>query len=126
MPRSLNHHGIPLTEISRLRTTSDEQSTASGEALIPEVYIAVELRWLIIPIASVILTLLFLLMIIFQSARSGVPAWRLSQIQPLLSLDQSAAKALSLPDASKRPEERAKELEMRLGQGADGQWRLFT
>ena len=93
--------------------------------MIPEVYIAVELRWLIIPIASVILTLLFLSMIILESDQCGIPSWRSSQIKPLLSLDQSAAKVLSLPDASMRPEERAKELEMRLEQGADGQWKLF-
>lgn len=107
-----------------LRTTSDEKSSAPGEAMIPEVYIAVEFRWLIAPIASVILALLFLLMIILESAQWGIPSWRSSQIKPLLSLDPSAAKALSLPGASKRPEERAKELEMRLEQGADGQWKL--
>ena len=121
----MHHHDIQLTKIARLRTTSDEKSSASGEASIPEVYIAVELRWLIIPIASVILTLFFLLMIIYESAQSGIPAWRLSQVQPLLSLDQSAAEALSLSDTDKRPEERAKELEMTLKKGADGQWRLF-
>lgn len=97
--------------------------------MLPEVYISVELKWLTIPIASVILSLLFLLIIIFESARSGVPAWRLSQVKPLLSLDPSAAQALSSSppdlDASQRPEVRAKELEMRLGQGMDGQWRLF-
>jgi len=95
-------------------------------AATPEIYIAVEFRWLIIPIASVILTLLFLLAIIFESARRGIPAWRLSQIKPLLHLDQSVAEALCLPDAIMLSEDRAKEVNVKLEQGADRQWRLYA
>lgn len=120
---------IWLIEISRLRVTSDEKTTTPGVAETPKIYIAVEFRWLIVPIISVILALLFLLATMSESARRGIPAWRMSQIKPLLSLDQSAAEVLSPSPPPEMtigpPENRAKELKLRLKQGDDQQWRLF-
>ena len=99
-------------------------STAPGTAKTPEVHIAVEFRWLIVPIASVILSLILLSAVIFETARTGAPAWKASSIAALLSLDHDAANAIALQDHSRSLDERARNLALRLKQGGKREWTL--
>ena len=108
----------------RLRTTSDQQSIAPGTALEPDVHIEVDFRWLILPIASVILSLVLLLTVMFETARSGVPAWKMSNIAALLSIDHGAGKAIASQDHTRRLDERASNLAVKLKRGDDRGWFL--
>ena len=111
-------------ESLRLRTTSDNNSTAPGIAEALETHIAVQFRWLIVPIASVILSLILLSAVIFETARSGAPAWKASSIAALLSLDHDAGNAIASQDHSRSLDERARDLALRLKQGENRQWTL--
>ncbi|KAL9105116.1 MAG: hypothetical protein Q9163_000034 [Psora crenata] len=120
--KMLDNLAIGMT--NALRTTSDLNSTTAGFAQAPQVHIAVQFRWLIVPIASVILSLILLSAVIFETARSGVPAWKMSSIGALLSLDHDAGSAIASQDHNRPLDERARDLTLRLKQGGDQQWIL--
>ncbi|KAL8716979.1 MAG: hypothetical protein Q9225_005740 [Loekoesia sp. 1 TL-2023] len=117
-------NNLTTSMTNALRTTSDNPSTAPGIAETPEVHIAVEFRWLIVPIASVILSLILLSAVIFETPRSGAPAWKASFIAALLSLDHDAGNAIASQDHSRSLNERARDLSLRLKQGGNRQWTL--
>lgn len=100
--------------LRRLRYSSDENPTIPGIASEPVIYIFVNFRWLIVPILSTILSLFFLLTVIFETTRSGVPAWKASPIAALLSLDHDAGSAIAAQDHSRSLDARARELTLRL------------
>ena len=116
---------LTFTSKKRLRTTSDVSSTAPGNATTYQVYISVDFRWLIVPIASVIFAFIFLLAVMAESRRCGVPAWKSSQTAALLCLDEAARKQVGPLDTAKRTMgKRADGVRVRLQrEGRDG-WQL--
>ena len=96
----------------------------------PEIYIVVDFRWLILPIISVIFALIFLVAVMIESAQCGIPAWKMSQIVPLLSLDQSAAELMvsssSNPAVEKSLRARAMDVQIKLEQGKEGIWKMYA
>ncbi|KAI4233434.1 MAG: hypothetical protein LQ349_004416, partial [Xanthoria aureola] len=107
-----------------LRETAVQKDKARGVAAVPEIHIAVQFRWLAGPIASVILSFIFLLAVIFQTSHRGVPPWKMSSIAGLLSLDHETAQLIASQDHGTSLKSRAKALRVRLCQGDDQGWRL--
>lgn len=105
--------------------SGDEIVQIPGTALEPVIYISVNFHWLILPSLSLILTLLFLLAVIFETARSGVPAWKASPIAALLALDHDAGSAIAAQDHSRSLDARARELTLRLKSGGKQGWFLW-
>ena len=104
--------------------SADKIVNIPGTASEPVIYIIVSFRWLILPILSIILTLFFLLAVIFETARSGVPAWKASPIAALLALDHDAGVAIAAQDHSRSLDVRARELTLRLKSGGKQGWFL--
>ena len=48
-----------------------------------EVFISVDFWWLVLPIATVLSTLILLLIVMLQSRRYGVPPWKSSQLDTM-------------------------------------------
>ncbi|KAL8710173.1 MAG: hypothetical protein Q9220_005256 [cf. Caloplaca sp. 1 TL-2023] len=105
-------------------TTAGQKDTAPGIASVPEIHIAVQFRWLAVPIASVILSFIFLLLVIFKTSRHGIPTWKMSSVAAILSIDRDTAQLIASQDHSAPLSSRAKALRLRLGQGDDLDWRL--
>lgn len=59
-----------------MRITSDNKATASGTASRDEIYVDVEFRWLIVPILSIVLSLVFLVFVMVETRMKDVPAWK--------------------------------------------------
>lgn len=59
-----------------LRTTSNLPATAPGTATYNEIYISVDFRWLILPILSIVLSLVFLVAVAVETRRKEVPVWK--------------------------------------------------
>ena len=59
-----------------LRTTSNDPATAPGIAIYNEPFISVDFRWLILPILSVALSLVFLVAVVVETRRKEVPVWK--------------------------------------------------
>lgn len=101
-----------------MRTTSNETTQIPATATKIEVYIAVNFYWLILPIAAVLLTLLLVAIVVFESKSRHIPAWKSSQLAALLSIDSGTSMALvdaSITQAQNLPVRLAKE---------DGKWLL--
>ena len=94
----------------RLRMSGDQNETLSGYASEPVIYIVISFRWLIVPVLSTILALVFLLAVMVETARHGIPAWKASPIAALLALDQDASGAIAAQDHTKSVNERASEI----------------
>ncbi|KAL9629941.1 MAG: hypothetical protein Q9164_006653 [Protoblastenia rupestris] len=122
LKKMLDNLGTGMT--NALRTTADQAATFPGVAQSPENYIAVEFRWLIVPILSVILSLIFLSAVIYATAQSGVPVWKTSPIAALLSLDHDVGSAIASQDHTRSLDERANDLALQLKQGGDSSWVL--
>ena len=123
---SNNGYNPLKASLLRLRTTADQAATFPGVAQSPEIHIAVEFRWLVVPIISVILSLIFLSAVAFATARSGVPVWKTSPIAALLSLDHDVGSAIASQDHTRSLDERANDLALQLKQGGDSSWVLET
>lgn len=102
-----------------MRTTSNDTMQIPATATQIEVYIAVNFYWLILPTVAVLLTLLLLAVVVFESKSRHIPAWKSSQLAPLLSIDSETRMALA--DASIRE---AEKLPVRLVKGEDEKWLL--
>ncbi|KAL8946877.1 MAG: hypothetical protein Q9222_006782 [Ikaeria aurantiellina] len=122
LSKMLDNLAIGMT--NSLRETTGQKATASGIAGVPEIHIEVQFGWLVIPIASVILSLIFLSAVICQTSQQGVPPWRMSPIAALLSLDHETAHLIASQDHGVSLNSRAKALKVRLGQGENQEWRL--
>lgn len=59
-----------------LRTTSNNQSNVFGIANYDEIYISVNFRWLILPMLSIALSLIFLVAVALVTRRREVPLWK--------------------------------------------------
>lgn len=59
-----------------LRTTSDINANTLGTASIDEVHIEVDFRWLIVPILSIALSLVFLVLVMAETRKRDVPVWK--------------------------------------------------
>ena len=59
-----------------LRTSSNIPATAPGTANYNEIYISVDFRWLVLPILSIALSLVFLVAVAVETKRKGVPVWK--------------------------------------------------
>ncbi|KAG8533521.1 uncharacterized protein KY384_002307 [Bacidia gigantensis] len=87
------HH--PLTN-SSMRTTADYSNLAVGTVSYTEIFIKVNFFWLILPIAAVLWVLMFLVIVIIQSKRAGIPAWKTSQLQAMQVLEPGVRDGLRL------------------------------
>lgn len=110
--------------LSRLRQTAGQKDTAAGVAAVPEIHIALQFRWLAAPIASVILSFIFLSAVIFKTSQHGVPLWKMSSIAAVLSLDHETAQLINSQDYNAPLSSRTKALRVRLGPGSDHGWIL--
>ena len=103
----------------RMRTTSDTNDPVLGRATYSEAYIAINFRWLIVPIVSVLLALLLLVAVVISSRRAGLPAWKDSQTRALLAIE---------PETRLRVDgvasETVRAFPVRLHEGEDRRWRL--
>ena len=102
-----------------MRTTSNETTQIPATATKIEVYIAVNSYWLILPIAAVLLALLLLAIVVFESKSRHIPAWKSSQLAALLSVDSGTRMALF--DANTRE---AEKIPVRLAIGEGEKWLL--
>ena len=78
---------------------------------------------MIVPIAAVILSMVFLLMTIELSRRSKVPAWKSSLLALLLSLSSSLRRDIGGAKGTLDMQERAQGRNVRL-EAKDGQWQI--
>ncbi|KAL8760621.1 MAG: hypothetical protein Q9184_003202 [Pyrenodesmia sp. 2 TL-2023] len=122
LTRMLDNLAVGMT--NSLRETAGQKDKAAGVAAVPEIHIAVQFRWLAAPIASVILSFIFLAAIIFKTSQRGVPPWKMSPIAAVLSLDHQTAQLINNQDHNAPLSSRAKALGVRLGPGSDHGWIL--
>ncbi|KAK8859694.1 hypothetical protein PGQ11_010428 [Apiospora arundinis] len=66
-----------------MRTTQNNITTVNGTALINETYIHIEWKWLALPIAISVLSLVLLITVMINSRSHGVDVWKSSSL-PLL------------------------------------------
>lgn len=109
--------------MSRLRTTTDLGYNVSGTSTSFEVYIDIEWVWMVVPIATVILSLIFLLVTIRLSRRSKIPAWKSSLLAVLLGLSPQTRSDFGGIRRPKEMEATAKDKNVRLEANA-GQWQV--
>ncbi|KAL8980961.1 MAG: hypothetical protein Q9205_004112 [Flavoplaca limonia] len=118
----------PYTDLTnakaRLRTTTDIPDNFPGTSTSFEVYIQIEWAWMIVPITTVILSLIFLLITIHQSRQRKIPAWKSSLLAVLLSLSSETRSDLGGIIRTKEMEEMAKKKYVRL-ESNGGQWQIM-
>ncbi|KAK4694881.1 hypothetical protein P7C71_g2768, partial [Lecanoromycetidae sp. Uapishka_2] len=59
-----------------MRSTSDHPSNITGTSTYEETFISVDFRWLVLPIFSIALSLLFLVAVALVTRKSEVPLWK--------------------------------------------------
>ena len=92
-----------------------------------DIYFQVSWPWLIVPILSILITLIFFTVTVLRSWRSRIPAWKSSQLASLQALNPSfrvklgvgMAKASELEELVRR-----KGVDVRLSQVEGGKWEL--
>ena len=101
----------------RMRTNSTLAASNTGRATSWQPYINVDLRWLMAPIAAVIIALNLLFYVALESKRVGLPPWKDSQIRSLLALDPSARRHIDRLEYSE-----VQHTPVRLVQSEHGWW----
>ncbi|CAO1602441.1 hypothetical protein XANCAGTX0491_006050 [Xanthoria calcicola] len=106
-----------------LRTTTDVPDNIRGTPSSFEVYIQIEWAWLIVPIAAVGLSLIFLLLTMYLSRKRKIPAWKSSLLAVLLGLTSEARRDWGTIRRPREMEETAKARSIRL-EANGGQWQM--
>ncbi|KAI4089333.1 MAG: hypothetical protein LQ344_005465 [Seirophora lacunosa] len=114
---------LAVSMSNALRTTTDLGYNVSGTSTSFEVYIDIEWVWMVVPIATVILSLIFLLVTIRLSRRSKIPAWKSSLLAVLLGLSPQTRSDFGGIRRPKEMEATAKDKNVRLEANA-GQWQV--
>lgn len=108
----MDSFAISLT--NALRTTSDLIETHPGIATTNEVYIQIVWPWMILPIASVSLSLIFLMLTMSLTKRRKIPVLKSSLLAALLGLDTDSRKALGSITSAAAMEQHAGQQNVRL------------
>ena len=108
---------------ARLRTTTDIPDNVTVTPTSFEVYIQIEWAWMSVPIATVILSLVFLLITIHQSRQRKIPAWKSSLLAFLLGLSSETRSELGGIIRPKEMEGMAKKKNIRL-ESNGSQWQI--
>ena len=108
---------------ARLRTSTDIPDNFRGTSTSSEFYIHIVWAWMSVPIATVILSLIFLLITIHQSWQRRIPAWKSSLLAVLLGLSSETRSELGGIIRPKEMEEMAKKRNVRL-ESNGGQWQI--
>lgn len=108
----------------RLRTTSELPATVNGTSSSFEVYIQIQWAWMIVPIATLVLSLILLLLTIYLSRRSRIPAWKSSLLAVMFSLNSETRRDVGGMANPLSMEERAKGRRVRLV-AEGGQWSIL-
>lgn len=124
---SANPNPSPPVRHRSLRTTSTAPASQTGAASTMEIYFQVTWPWLIVPILSILLTLLLLVLTIRRSRRHNIPPWKSSQLAALQALNPGIRARLGdgLAKNSELEEMVRREgVHVRLRRGAAGRWEL--
>ncbi len=92
LTQQMDNFAISLT--NALRTTSDLIETHPGIASTNEVYIQIAWPWMILPIASICLSLIFLVLTMSLTKRRMIPVLKSSLLAALLGLDTDTKRDL--------------------------------
>lgn len=92
LAQRMDNFAISLT--NALRTTSDLIETHPGIASTIEVYIQIVWPWMIVPVASIFLSLIFLVLTMSLSKRRKIPVLKSSLLAALLGLDTDTRRDL--------------------------------
>ncbi|KAL8703517.1 MAG: hypothetical protein Q9201_003302 [Fulgogasparrea decipioides] len=114
---------LSVSMSNAMRTVSDLPGNVSGTSSSFEVYIEIQWAWMIVPIAAVVLSLIFLLSTIYLSRRSKIPAWKSSLLAHLSSLNTEMRKDVGGMREPLSMKNRAKSLNVRL-EADDRQWQI--
>ncbi|MCJ1475704.1 hypothetical protein MMC13_004367 [Lambiella insularis] len=109
-----------------LRTTSTTPGTQPGLSSTTDVYFRVTWAWLVVPVLSIPLTLLFFALTAARSARHNVPAWKANRLAVLRALSPGVRARLGEGMARNSEMEgalRREGVEVRLMRG-EGGWEL--
>lgn len=85
---------VAISMTNSLRTSSIYPLNQTAQGTTYEVYFDVSWPWLIVPILSVPLTILFLGIVIFAGRRHHIPAWKTSTLASLQALNPNVRAAL--------------------------------
>ncbi|KAI4252523.1 MAG: hypothetical protein L6R42_007923 [Xanthoria sp. 1 TBL-2021] len=114
---------LAVSMSNALRTTTDVPDNITGTSSSFEVYIQIEWAWMIVPIAAVLLSLVFLLLTMHLSRKSKIPAWKSSLLAVLLGLDSETRRHWRAIRRPKEMEETSKSKNVRL-EANGGQWQI--
>ena len=92
LAQRMDNFAISLT--NALRTTSDLIETLPGIASANKVYIQIVWPWMLLPIASIILSLVFLVLTMSLTKRRKIPVLKSSLLATLLGLDTDTRRDL--------------------------------
>ena len=112
LSKKMDNFATSLT--NALRTTSELVDTLPGTASFSEVYIQIQWPWMIVPIASVLLSFLFLVLTMALTKRRRIPVLKSSLLAVLVSLDTDARKGLGGINSPAAMEKRVGERNVRL------------
>ncbi|KAL8865305.1 MAG: hypothetical protein Q9174_006958, partial [Haloplaca sp. 1 TL-2023] len=74
---------LAVSMTNGLRNTSNMPAVATGVVTSFEVYIQIQWGWMVVPIATVMLSLVFLILTMYLSRYNGIPAWKSSVLAAL-------------------------------------------
>ncbi|KAL8666618.1 MAG: hypothetical protein Q9168_007445 [Polycauliona sp. 1 TL-2023] len=114
---------LAVSMSNALRTSTDVPDVVKGTSSSFQVYIEIEWTWMIVPIITVILSLVFLLLTIYSSRQSRIPAWKSSLLAVLFGLGSDTRSGLGVLGPPKEMEAKAKDKNVRL-ESAGGQWQI--
>ncbi|KAI4234003.1 MAG: hypothetical protein LQ349_004076 [Xanthoria aureola] len=114
---------LAVSMSNALRTTTDVPDNIRGTPSSFEVYIQIEWAWLIVPVAAVGLSLVFLLLTIYLSRKRKIPAWKSSLLAVLLGLTSETRRDWGAIRRPREMEETAKGRSIRL-EANGGQWQM--
>lgn len=114
---------VPVDAQARLRTTTDLPDNFEGTSTSFEVYIQIEWAWIIVPIATILLSLVFLLLTIRSSRQQRIPAWKSSLLAVLLGLNSETRNEMGATRGTKEMEAMAERRNVRL-EGSGGRWQI--
>ncbi|KAL8850900.1 MAG: hypothetical protein Q9221_004213 [Calogaya cf. arnoldii] len=116
-------HNLAVSMTNILRTTTETPDIVPGIVTSNEVHFQFLRGWMAVPIASVILSLIFLLLTMYLSQRRKIPAWKTSILAIISSPSSALRRHLG---GAKRPlqmEEQAQGRSVRL-EASGGQWQI--
>ncbi|KAL9580095.1 MAG: hypothetical protein Q9212_004696 [Teloschistes hypoglaucus] len=114
---------LAVSMTNGLRNTSDVPNTISGTSTRFDVYIQIEWGWMAVPIAAVILSLVFLLLTISMSRRNRIPAWKSSPLALMYGVEAELRKELGRLGRPLDMEAEARGTEIRL-EAEGGRWQI--